>query len=116
MKQQLLLFLLLGIAGLSGCSKEEFHYHGYPDADVIFTYWTGPSGTIIEGEVYNDGETYLEAVELKVSLFDHHGDLINEDWYWINTFSYPGEETYFTFDLSIPYVDDVRVKVTDFDG
>ena len=114
MKPAILYTLLIGIVALTGCAREETPYIGYPGADVSYTYWTGPSGTIIEGEVFNDGETYLEAVELEVELLDHKGRLLERDWFWVNTYSYPGEQSLFTFDLSMPYVDQVVVNVTDF--
>ena len=53
-------------------------YRAQANADVVYTYWTGPSGTIIEGDIYNDGETYLEAVEIRVKLYDLNGDLIDK--------------------------------------
>lgn len=116
MKKTWMIILGLGLLVMSSCVKEEVYvYRELPQADVLFEFWSGPSGTWVEGEIYNDGNTYINAVELEVRLYDHRGFVIETDWYWINTYSYPGEASGFTLDLWEPYVYDVSVRVTGFD-
>ncbi len=116
MKKTFLLIIGLSLITLSSCVREEVYiYQDRPDADVIYEYWTGPSGTLIEGEIFNDGNTYLNSVELQVRLYDNRSHLIESEYYWINVYSYPGESSFFTLDLWEPYVSDVEIRVTGFD-
>lgn len=116
MKAKILLLLGLAVTTFSSCVREEVYvYNEIPDADVVYDFWSGPAGTLIEGEVFNDGTTYLYAVELEVYMFDRYGDLIEKDWYWVNTYSYPGESSFFTLDLGVPHVSNVDIRPVSFD-
>lgn len=114
MKAKGLLILSLLALVLSSCTREVVHQHRYSSADLYFDYWSGPSGTIIEGDIFNDGERYIGSVELEVRLFDD-GSLISRDYFWIDSYTYPGEDSYFTLNLDEPYIDDVSVRIISYD-
>ena len=110
MKAKSILFLSLAVLFFSGCARETIHYHGYSSADLVFDYWSGPSGTIIEGEIYNDGDNYIGSVELEVKLYDH-GSLVKRDRFWIDTYIDPNDFSYFTLDLAEEFIDDVAIRI-----
>ena len=101
---------------MSSCVREEIHVRDTaPYASVYYDYWTGPDGTVIDGDIYNDGHRYIDAVQLEVRLFDRRGGVFATDYYWVNTYSYPGEASYFTIDIPDPYVADVDVQIVRYD-
>ena len=116
MKNTFLLITGLALFGLSSCVREEVYvYNEVKDVDVFYEHFTGPGGTSIEGSMINDGTTYLYSVELEVRMYDRYGGLIEKDWFWVDTYTYPGEESFFTIDTRIPFVSSVEVFPTNFD-
>lgn len=116
MKNTLLLLFGLSVLAFSGCVREEVYvYDEIQDVDVFFEYWSGSNGTTIEGSMINDGTTYLYSVELEVRLYDRYGDLIDRDWFWVDSYTYPGEESFFSINTGVRYVSTVEVIPTNYD-
>ena len=114
--KKIVLYFILATVALSGCMREEVvPYTPITDADIFYEYYSDRYGTIIEGEIINDGETYIEAVQLEVRMFDRYGYLINFDYIWVDAFFYPGEAVDFYFDLPERYVHSVEVYIHAFD-
>jgi hypothetical protein len=107
------LTLILGLAAVlfTGCAREEDPYIHITDADVFYDYYSDRYGTSIDGEIINDGETYIEAVQLEIRLYDIDGYLIDFEYVWIDTYFSPGESIPFFFEFSEPWVYDVDVDV-----
>ena len=114
--KKIVLYLSLAIATLSGCVQEQVvPYNPITDADVFYEYYSDAYGTIIEGEIINDGETYIDAVQLEVRMYDRYGYVIDYDYLWVDAFFYPGEAVDFYFDLPERYVHTVEVFIHEFD-
>ncbi len=82
-----------------------------PDADVFFDFWAGPRSVEIDGEIFNDGSTFIRAVELEVRLFDDFGRLITTDFIVVDVFLDPRETGFFSLDFNRRYVFDVDIIV-----
>ncbi len=111
MIRKMTLMLSLAVLILSGCGREEVPYYPITDADVFYEYWSDRWGTSIDGEIVNDGETFIEAVQLEVRMYDIDGYLIDYEFVWVDTYMSPGESVSFFFDFSEPWVYDVDVDV-----
>jgi hypothetical protein len=101
----------LGLLALSGCVREEVPYYPVTNAAVQFDYWSDRYGTDIEGEIYNDGETYIDAVQLEVRTYDNRGFIIDYEYFWLDTYFYPGDVVGFTLRSPITYAANVEVYV-----
>lgn len=99
----------------AACNPDRVHYvEPYTFADVYYDYWTGPSGTLVEGEVYNEGNTFIREVELEVRFYNRFGRIIYKDWIWVNSLTYPSEISYFHLDIAEPYIHDMDIYVTGY--
>ena len=101
-----------GFLFLSGCVKEEILYYPITNAAVQFDYWSDRYGTDIEGEIYNDGETYIDAVQLEVRTYDNRGFIIDYEYFWIDTYFYPGDIINFSIGSPITYAANVEIYVS----
>lgn len=84
-----------------------------PDADVFYDFWAGPRFVEIDGEIFNDGNTFITSVQLEVVTYDDMGFVITRDLMMVDVFLNPREVTGFTLDLPVRYVFDVDVRVRD---
>ena len=110
MKKWMMIFGL-GLLALSGCGREEVPYYPITDADVYFDYWSDRYGTDVEGELYNDGETYIDAVQLEMRTYDRHGFIIDYEYFWIDTYFYPGDMVSFSLRSPITYAANVEIYI-----
>jgi hypothetical protein len=108
-------FIVLLAVGLSACSEEPIYYDGPMSyASVNYEFYGDFSGTQIDGRIYNDGETFLESVELEIRLYDDAGFIVDYEYLWVDLFAYPGQETSFFADLPYTYIYDVRIFVNHY--
>lgn len=108
-------FIALLAFGLSACSDEPVLYNTpLSYASINYEFYSDFSGTQIDGIIYNDGETFLESVELEVRLYDDVGYIVDYDYVWVDTYAYPGDATRFYLNLPYSYIHDVRVFVNHY--
>lgn len=84
-----------------------------PDADVFYDFWAGPRFVEVDGEIFNDGNTFITAVQLEVVTFDDLGYVISRDLLTVDVFLNPREVGGFTIELPVRYVFDVDVRIRD---
>lgn len=113
MKNKWIALLAFGLLFSVGCVKETVYISDplITDADVYYEFVADSWGTEISGEVYNDGETYIEAVQLEIALYNRRGGLIAYEYVWVDTYFAPGESVGFYFDLAYYNVWDVDVSI-----
>jgi len=114
MRRILTFILVLGLmsTAFQSCVYEEpIIVVSTPDADVFFDFWAGPRNVEIDGEIINDGNTFIRSVELEIRLFDDFGRLISSDLITVDVFLDPRESSFFSFDFRERYVFDVEVIV-----
>jgi len=85
MKKKWILMMGMAVLFLSSCVRETVVINDplITDADLYYEYTADSWGTWIEGELYNDGETYIDAVQLEVRLYDRRGYIIDYEYIWI---------------------------------
>ena len=110
---------MIGIVALclSSCVKETIVINDplITDADVYFEYTADNWGTVIEGDIYNDGETFIEAVQLEISLYDRRGRNIAREYVWVDTYFNPGGAAGFYVELPYRGVYDLDVAINRYD-
>ncbi|MCB9245180.1 MAG: hypothetical protein H6606_02015 [Flavobacteriales bacterium] len=82
-----------------------------PDVDLYYDFWAGPRHVEIDGELFNDGNTFVRAVQLEVRLYDEFARMISTDWITVDVFINPGEVQRFSFNIPERYVFDVDILV-----
>ncbi len=115
MMKKMVLILGLGVLILSGCGRETILPVLITDADLIYDFYSDRYGTVVEGEVYNDGETSIDAVQLEIRLYDDYGFIVDYEYVWVDTYFSPGHPVTFYFELSEPWIYDVAVYINAFD-
>ena len=107
----------LGLFLMTGCVKETIVINDplITDADLYYEYIADSWGTEVEGELYNDGETYIEAVQLEVRFYDRRGNILDYEFVWVDTYFHPGGSVGFYFDFPNTGVYDVDVLINRYD-
>lgn len=107
----------LSVLVLSGCVRETVVISDslITDADVYYEYYADNWGTSLEGEFLNDGETYIEAVQIEVLFYDRLGYLMDNEFVWVDTYFHPGESVGFYLDFPHRGVYDVVVRINRYD-
>ena len=115
--KKLITVLGLSLVFMTSCVRETIVVNDplITDADVYFEYTADAFGTIVEGEVYNDGETFIDAVQLQIGLYNRRGVLIDYEFVWVDTYFHPGGSVGFYFDLPYYNVYDVSVDIHRYD-
>lgn len=105
------------IVSLSSCVREVVYVQEplITDADLFYEYSADRYGVVVDGELFNDGETYIEAVQLEVNMYDIDGFLIATDFVWINVFLNSGEVSNFYFTIPQRGVWDVQILIHRYD-
>lgn len=113
MRQLLLPFTLLTLVvfGLNSCADDVVIIHDTPQASVSFDFWAGARNVEVDGEIFNDGNTFIESVELEIILYDEYGRYINSAFqtFWVDMG--PLESFLFSTDLRESQVYDVEVVI-----
>ena len=113
MKQKWVLTLGTILLLFSGCVRETVVVNVPPvtDADVYYEYQADAWGTVVQGELFNDGETYIDAIQLEIRLYDRRGFVIDYEYVWVETYFNPGQSVGFYVDLPHRGVWDVDVVI-----
>ena len=113
MKSKLMILLGLGLILVTGCVRETVIINDplTTDADLYYEYTADAFGTIVQGGLYNDGETYIEAVELDVRMYDRRGYNVDNELVWVDTYFNPGGSVGFYFDFPQRGIYDVEVYI-----
>jgi hypothetical protein len=85
------------------------------DADVYFEYTADNWGAVVEGDIYNDGEIYIEAIQLEIRLFDRRGIIMDYEYVWVDTYFNPGGTAGFYLELPHRGVYEVDVFISGYD-
>lgn len=117
MRNKWMILLSLLLVFMSSCVTETIVVNDplITDADVYYQYTADSWGTRIEGELYNDGETYIDAVQLEIILYDRRGVVIDYEYVWIDTRFHPEGWVDFVLDLPHRGVWDVDVLIHRYD-
>ena len=117
MKNKWIALLAFGLLFSVGCVKETVYLAAtlITDADVYYEFIADNIGTEVSGEIYNDGETYINAVQLEIRLYDRRGIIIDYEYLWVDTYFDPGQSVRFYVDLSHRGVWDVDVVINRYD-
>ncbi|PCJ66283.1 MAG: hypothetical protein COA58_05770 [Bacteroidetes bacterium] len=117
MKKKWIALIGMALIFMTSCVKETIYVEDtlITDADVFYEYTADNFGTIIEGDIFNDGETYINAVQLEVRLYDRRGILIDNEYLWVDTYFNPGGQVSFYFDLPYSNVYDVDIRINRYD-
>jgi len=117
MKNKWIALLAFGLLFSVGCVKETVYLAAplITDADVYYEFIADNIGTEVSGEIYNDGETYINAVQLEIRLYDRRGIIIEYDYLWVDTYFDPGQSVRFYVDLPHRGVWDVDVVINRYD-
>ena len=107
--------LLLFTLGFSSCTQEDSVYVPITEADIFYNFYSDQFGTTITGEIINDGETFINAVQLEIRLYSIEGFLIDVDYVWVDTYFNPGESVQFLFESGDRNVFDVDLFVFSYD-
>lgn len=113
MRQLFLPFIsFLIILGFNGCADEVIIVHDDPPrASVVFDFWAGARNVEVDGEIFNDGRSYIESVEVEILMYDEFGQYISSVF---QTFfvDMPSQSSYvFATDIRQSYVYDVDVVI-----
>lgn len=112
MKRILLITLLSGLGFvITGCVQETIIVAPSPAASVVWDFWAGARHVEVDGEVFNDGNTFIRGVELEVRMFDDHGHFISSVFHNINVNLDPQRVAGFSLDIEERYVFDVEVRI-----
>lgn len=107
--------IVLAALFLSSCVKDEIYVPAYiADADVQYEYFSDAFGTVVEGDLYNDGETHIESVELELRFYDSRGVIVDYEYVWVDTYFNPGGQVSFYYEFPQPYISDVRVFINNY--
>lgn len=102
---------------LTGCVQETIVITDplITDADLYYEYYSDNWGTTVEGELFNDGETFIDAVQIELRFYDRRGLIIDYEYAWIDTYFAPGESVGFFLDYPYRGVSQVEVFITRYD-
>lgn len=117
MMKKWILLLGMGVLLFSGCVQETIVVSDrlITDADLYYEYVADSWGTSVEGELFNDGETYIDAIQLEVRLYDRRGIIIDYEYVWVDTYFHPGGAVGFYFEFPQRGVFDVDVRIHRYD-
>jgi hypothetical protein len=98
----------------NGCSDETEIQGNDPRASVAFDFWAGARNVEVDGEIFNDGNTYIEHIEIEILLYDEVGQYINSAYQSFAVDLRPQDSFIFTSDLHEYEIYDVDVLITTF--
>ncbi len=103
--------LLVITLGLNSCSDDIVINNGIPTASVSYDFWAGARNVEVDGEIFNDGSTFIESVELEIVMYDEFGYYLNSVFqtFWVEM--EPQRSFLFSTDLREPAVYDVDVII-----
>jgi len=101
----------------SSCVREKIVINDplITDADIYYEYIENPWGTRVQDEVYNDGDTFIDAVQLEIRLYDRRGVIIDYEYLCVDTYFNPGRRVDFYVNLPYRGVWDVDVVINRYD-
>ena len=113
MRQILLPFaaLFFILFGLNGCTETIIINNGIPEASVEWDFWAGARSVEVDGEIYNDGNTYIESVELEVLMYDERGHYITSIFQTFGVGMSRYDSFIFSLDIREREVYDVEVRI-----
>lgn len=102
---------------LTGCVQETVIITDpfITDADLYYEYYSSNWGTSVEGELLNDGETFIDAVQVELRFYDRRGVIVDYEYAWIDTYFHPGESVGFYLDYPYRGVSQVEVFINRYD-
>jgi hypothetical protein len=116
MRQILLPFMtvLAVLFTFNGCSDEVPVQGGSPLASVVFDFWAGARTVEVDGEIFNDGSTHINQVEIEIALYDEFGQYINSTYQSFSVDLRPRDSFVFSTDIRENAVYDVEVLISTF--
>ncbi len=116
MRQLLLPFMtvLTVLFTFNGCSDDVIVDAANPRASVIFDFWAGSRTVEVDGEIFNDGNTFIEQVEIEIALYDEFGQYIKSVYQGFRVDLRPQDSFIFSTDLREFDVYDVDVLISTF--
>lgn len=96
----------------NGCVQEVIIVEPTPLASVTWDYWAGARNVEVDGEIFNDGNTFIRAVELEFRMYDEYGYYINSVFHEFIVNLDPQRISTYSMDISARYVYSVDVVVS----
>jgi hypothetical protein len=106
---------MLILIAFNGCYYDEVVIvnEGPPRASVTYDFWAGARNVEIDGELFNDGNVFINEAEIEVLLFDIYGEFISSYFYTFHVDLRSRDFTPFEIDISQRGVFDVDVRIVD---
>jgi hypothetical protein len=104
-----LLFVFIG--GLSSCVDDVIVVDSNPHASVSWDFWAGARNVEVDGEIFNEGNSFIQVVELEIEMFDDYGDYISTVYKEFVVNLDQGRSTTFAIDVRERHVFTVDVRV-----
>lgn len=116
MRQILLPFMtvLIVFFTFNGCSDEVPVQSGDPQASVVFDFWAGARNVEVDGEIFNDGNTHINQIEIEIALYDEFGQYIKSAYQSFSVDLRPRDSFIFSTDLREFDIYDVDVFIASF--
>jgi len=99
------------LLGIGSCVDEVIIVESVPAASVSWDFWAGARNVEIDGEIFNDGNTFISEVELEVRMFDEYGYLISTAFQSFAVNLEVGRVRNFVMDIREDYVYNIDIRV-----
>lgn len=109
-----ILTVVLAIFVLNGCTDDVVIVSNDARASVMFDFWAGARNVEVDGEIFNDGNTHIEHVELEIMFYDQYGNYMHSVFQTFVLDLHPVESFVFATDVRQSGVYDVDVIIRDF--
>ncbi|MBI1308009.1 MAG: hypothetical protein GC181_15500 [Bacteroidetes bacterium] len=106
-----LFMMTFTLFGINGCVEEVIVVPQNPVANVSYDFWAGARNVEVDGEIYNDGNTFIRNVELEIRMYDEYNYYISSVFTEFVVNLNPGQYTSFSLDVRERYVYNVEVFV-----
>ncbi|MCB9262425.1 MAG: hypothetical protein H6607_08635 [Flavobacteriales bacterium] len=101
----------LSILSLNGCVEDDFYVYDPPQAVVQYDFWAGARTVEVDGDIINDGNTFISSAEIEIMLYDEYGYYISSVFQTFNVNLYPRDRFSFSTDIQERGVYDVDVRL-----
>ena len=103
--------VLIFMLTFNGCSETIIIDNGIPVASVQYDFWAGARNVEVDGDIFNDGSTFINAVEIEIALFDEFGHYISSVFQTFQVNLHPRDIFGFSTDIRERNVFDVEVTI-----
>ena len=106
--------VLLILFTFNGCSDDIEVQGNNPRASVVYDFWAGARNVEVDGEIFNDGNTFIEYVEVEIAMYDEFGQYTKSVFQSFSVDLRPQDSFIFSTDFRAFDVYDVEVTISTF--